>query len=129
MGRTGTCCTLTLTSPPLCRIMSSRDKTTRVDGLGLWRSWTRNFKTKQLALLDLIDNSLDAAIEGHNCDGFAGKVHLFPDIYGKAGYDKTTTGICIVNNCKNPIRPLGKVLEAYNWGEWSGIKAGVCHIE
>lgn len=94
--------------------MSSRDKTTRVDGLGLWRSWTRNFKTKQLALLDLIDNSLDAAIEGQNCDGFTGKVHLFPDIYGKAGYDKATTGICIVNNCKNPIRPLGKVLEAYN---------------
>jgi hypothetical protein len=75
--------------------MSSRDKTTRVDGLGLWRSWTRNFKTKQLALLDLIDNSLDAAIEGQNCDGFTGKVHLFPDIYGKAGYDKATTGIAL----------------------------------
>ena len=89
--------------------MSSRDKTTRVDGLGLWRSWTRNFKTKQLALLDLIDNSLDAAIEGQNCDGFTGKVHLYPDICGK-----TTTGICIVNNCVNGIRPLEKVLEAYN---------------
>lgn len=34
---------------------------TRVNGIGLWNSWTRNFKTPLLALLDLFDNSIDAA--------------------------------------------------------------------
>ena len=69
-------------------------ETTRVDGKGLWRSWKRNFKNKLLALLDLIDNSLDAAIadkndtstndEGIDSDGeggesFIGRVHIYPD--------------------------------------------------
>ncbi len=35
--------------------------TTKVNGKGLWRSWKRNFQSKLLALMDLIDNSLDAA--------------------------------------------------------------------
>ncbi|KAL3827005.1 hypothetical protein ACHAXA_000069 [Cyclostephanos tholiformis] len=92
--------------------MSSQNKKTRVDGKGLWRSWKRNFKTKLLALLDLIDNSLDAAIQGPNCDcqdSFQGKVHVYPDTY-----KTTTTGLCIVNNCVKAIRPLEKVLEVYN---------------
>mmetsp|Transcript_26138 Transcript_26138/g.44555 ORF Transcript_26138/g.44555 Transcript_26138/m.44555 type:complete len:138 (-) Transcript_26138:1770-2183(-) len=98
-------------------------KTTRVDGKGLWRSWKRNFKTKLLALLDLIDNSLDAAIQ---CTGkedrdhntmFVGRVHVYPDVYrasnnGRVGI--ATTGLCIVNNCVKEIRPLEKVLEVYN---------------
>ncbi|KAL7536561.1 hypothetical protein ACHAXR_007311 [Thalassiosira sp. AJA248-18] len=78
---------------------------TRVDGKGLWRSWKRNFKNKRLALLDLIDNSLDAAIVASNNSGgedgqkegegndddsdddddddylkdFIGRVHIYPD--------------------------------------------------
>ena len=36
--------------------------TTRVNGIGLWNSWTRNFKTPLLACLDLLDNSFDAAL-------------------------------------------------------------------
>jgi hypothetical protein len=80
---------------------------TRVDGKGLWRSWKRNFKNKLLALLDLIDNSLDASIvttppESNNdntttrvgmddddddecCDSrngrmnFIGRIHIYPD--------------------------------------------------
>ena len=35
---------------------------TKVNGKGLWRSWKRNFQSKLLALMDLIDNSLDAAV-------------------------------------------------------------------
>jgi hypothetical protein len=99
----------------------SSGKKTRVDGIGLWRSWTRNFKTKQLALLDLIDNSLDAAIQGPNCgyqNSFNGRVHVYPDTYkasnGPATAPTTTTGLCIVNNCVKAIRPLEKVLEVYN---------------
>ena len=37
---------------------------TKVNGKGLWRSWKRNFQSKLLALMDLIDNSLDAAVVG-----------------------------------------------------------------
>ena len=66
-------------------------KFTRVDGKGLWRSWKRNFRNKLLALLDLIDNSLDASIvdssgvgrgdggvEDLSCD-FVGRVYIYPD--------------------------------------------------
>eukprot|EP00584_Thalassiosira_punctigera_P026489 CAMPEP_0172578222 /NCGR_PEP_ID=MMETSP1067-20121228/138625_1 /TAXON_ID=265564 ORGANISM="Thalassiosira punctigera, Strain Tpunct2005C2" /NCGR_SAMPLE_ID=MMETSP1067 /ASSEMBLY_ACC=CAM_ASM_000444 /LENGTH=726 /DNA_ID=CAMNT_0013370913 /DNA_START=415 /DNA_END=2596 /DNA_ORIENTATION=+ len=97
------------------------EKMTRVDGKGLWRSWKRNFKTKLLALLDLIDNALDAGIHGlgngdHNA--FVGRVHVYPDVYevltGPANVSATTTGLCIVNNCVKKIRPLKKVLEVYN---------------
>ena len=35
---------------------------TRVNGIGLWNSWTRNFQTPLQALLDLLDNSFDASI-------------------------------------------------------------------
>ena len=64
---------------------------TRVDGKGLWRSWKRNFKNKRLALLDLIDNSLDAAIvttvvdttnnknKDTEEDDFVGRAHIYPD--------------------------------------------------
>ena len=100
------------------------NKLTRVDGIGLWRSWTRNFNTKTLALLDLIDNSLDAAIhngknEDDRHDSFRGKVHVYPDVYeSAAGYrhdhPATTTGLCIVNNSIKQIRPLKNVLEVYN---------------
>jgi hypothetical protein len=92
--------------------MNTQNKNTRVDGIGLWRSWTRNFKTKLLALLDLIDNSLDAAIQGPNCgcqNSFKGNVQVYPDTY-----KGTTSGLCIVNNCLKAIRPLEKVLEVYN---------------
>jgi len=97
------------------------EKTTRVDGKGLWRSWKRNFKTKLLALFDLIDNSLDAAIQGQigsgDHDSFVGRVHVYPDVYevldGPANASATTTGLCIINNCAKEIRPLEKVLEVY----------------
>jgi hypothetical protein len=69
-------------------------------------------------LLDLIDNSLDAAIGNHD-DNFVGRVHVYPDRYevldnGESAATSTTTGLCIVNNSIKKIRPLGKVLEVYN---------------
>ena len=89
------------------------DKMTRVDGKGLWRSWKRNFKNKLQALLDLIDNSLDASIQEQNRNNFVGFVHVNPDVYAQSGYQKTT-GLCITNNCFKSIRPLESVLEVYN---------------
>lgn len=101
--------------------MPTDEKRTRVDGKGLWRSWKRNFKTKLLALLDLIDNSLDAAIQGNSqgrrmsdsSSPFTGRVHVYPDVT-HSGAEAKTTGLCIVNNSTKQIRPLEKVLEVYN---------------
>eukprot|EP00984_Skeletonema_dohrnii_P025157 scaffold14271_cov152-Skeletonema_dohrnii-CCMP3373.AAC.4 len=79
---------------------------TKVNGKGLWRSWKRNFQSKLLALMDLIDNSLDAAVVGSrklagnggigssndsnignnsrggdnsSSNNFIGRVHVYPD--------------------------------------------------
>ena len=166
-------------SPPPASSASSTSKPpayTRVDGLGLWRSWKRNFKNKLLALLDLIDNSLDAALVGAHprpspgpClddhdNRFVGRVHIYPDdmmphdqvtaaipssastststvvtpedvscssdlVVGSAPppsvWPGTTqakqrqigplpSGLCIVNNSKQSIRPMKQVLEIYN---------------
>ncbi|EJK46900.1 hypothetical protein THAOC_34414 [Thalassiosira oceanica] len=164
---------------------------TRVDGKGLWRSWKRNFNRKALALLDLIDNSLDASIAGDELGGsnsvpshalitssgendgkdeFVGRVHIYSDQLSKALPDiasssaasarATTpvpdeptpeevesatghntrhaarrasasrsaaaqprdpsdnlpdcTGLIIVNNSRQPVRPLARVLEVFN---------------
>ncbi|KAL7468807.1 hypothetical protein ACHAXS_009042 [Conticribra weissflogii] len=113
-------------------------KTTRVDGIGIWRSWKRNFSTPLLALLDLIDNSLDAAIASQlelllgeeaatsgGPGGFVGRVHIHPDAYEAHAHAhhhlrqhpasaSVVTGVCIVNNSHRKIRPLAKVLEVYN---------------
>mmetsp|Transcript_12301 Transcript_12301/g.26867 ORF Transcript_12301/g.26867 Transcript_12301/m.26867 type:complete len:787 (-) Transcript_12301:721-3081(-) len=97
------------------------DKTiTRVDGKGLWRSWKRNFKNKLLAVLDLVDNSLDASIQAQQAgeqSNFIGRCHIYPDVYDELGLgvsSETTTGIVIVNNCTGPIRSLKHALEVYD---------------
>ena len=169
---------------------SSAHSLTRVDGKGLWRSWKRNFNRKALALLDLIDNSLDACISGGDelggvnsvpshalitssgdkggKDEFVGRVHIYSDQLSKAlpniasssavssraatpvpdeptpevvesatGHNTRhaarrasrsvaskprdpsdnlpdCTGLIIVNNSRQPVRPLARVLEVFN---------------
>lgn len=51
-------------SQQLQQIIQHHSPLTKVNGKGLWRSWKRNFQSKLLALMDLIDNSLDAAVVG-----------------------------------------------------------------
>lgn len=105
---------------------------TRVDGHGFWRSWKRNFQNKLTALLDLIDNSLDAALVGNtkassSSSSFVGRVHIYPDELlpslqpnVTATNESSTTpplrpsGLCIVNNSHRPIRPLKSALEIYS---------------
>ena len=72
-------------------------------------------------MLDLLDNSVDAAIEGHghiiqddDRNTFVGKVHVYPDVHKAATTKNTTSGLCIINNCAKRIRPLEKVLEVYS---------------
>ena len=50
-------------SPSAYTSPSHQPQLTRVNGIGMWNSWTRNFNTPLLALLDLIDNSFDAAMK------------------------------------------------------------------
>lgn len=80
---------------------------TRVNGIGLWNSWTRNFKTPLLACLDLLDNSFDAALHPE----FAGKIHVSPLSF--AGTVERS-GIVIRNNSYKAVKSLEKVLEVYS---------------
>lgn len=116
-------------------------KLTRVNGIGLWRSWTRNFKSPILALLDLVDNAFDACFANPVEPPFGGKILIMPDIYsGLINNDKsllameksappstkttttmtipmskaTTTGIVIVNNSAKEIKSLHEILEVYS---------------
>ncbi|KAL3782830.1 hypothetical protein HJC23_011163 [Cyclotella cryptica] len=102
-------------------------KITRVDGKGLWRSWKRNFNSQFMAILDLIDNSLDASIEGID-QGFVGKCHINPDTYSYQEENwalEKTTGIAIINNCIKTMRPLQKCLEIY---DSSKVDSGADHV-
>lgn len=94
-------------------------KRTRVNGKGLWRLLKQNFKTKHLALLDLIDNLLDATIqeqEGSESGEFTGRLHVYPDMDDPSD-ESTTTGLCIINNCIKPIRPLQQMLQVYDYSK------------
>ncbi|KAL7522461.1 hypothetical protein ACHAWX_007150 [Stephanocyclus meneghinianus] len=119
-------------SPKLERMAMEEDgttnsKITRVDGKGLWRSWKRNFNSQFTAILDLIDNSLDASIEGID-QGFIGRCHIRPDTYTYREENWTlekTTGIAIINNCIKTMRPLQKCLEIY---DSSKVDSGADHV-
>lgn len=77
-------------------------------GSGLWDLWTRNFKSTFDALLDLIDNSLDAALPQDQEDSESdtkGRVKIYRDVY-----KSDTTGLCIRNNSIDEIVPLDQSL-------------------
>eukprot|EP00977_Amphora_coffeiformis_P006995 scaffold1515_cov162-Amphora_coffeaeformis.AAC.7 len=80
--------------------------TTRVNGVGLWNSWTRNFKTPLLAFLDLMDNAVDSA----DVSSHTGKIHIDRD----QGTSLCPTGIMMMNNSQEPIKDLGQILEVYH---------------
>eukprot|EP00566_Odontella_aurita_P002153 CAMPEP_0113588842 /NCGR_PEP_ID=MMETSP0015_2-20120614/35749_1 /TAXON_ID=2838 /ORGANISM="Odontella" /LENGTH=1052 /DNA_ID=CAMNT_0000494779 /DNA_START=292 /DNA_END=3450 /DNA_ORIENTATION=- /assembly_acc=CAM_ASM_000160 len=119
----------------------SQPRLTRVNGIGLWNSWTRNFKTPLLALLDLIDNSVDAAFDKVQSESVGSRpgpsedvesTVISPDLsssssrpqfarqfHGKMHidadtWDGRTTGIKIVNNCRTSMKDLAKIMEVYS---------------
>jgi len=95
-------------------------------------------KNKLLALLDLIDNSLDAAVvlnnnnegEGERDKGdFTGRVHIYPDevdnsndsiqsvmnnVTSSNSTNASNSGLVIVNNSYKPIQSMKNCLGAYN---------------
>jgi hypothetical protein len=79
----------------------------RVNGAGLWSSWQRNFKTPELAILDLFDNAVDATLH----KGFRGVIDVYEDQPIEA--DCIAQGICIRNNCAKRIPDLKRVLEVF----------------
>jgi hypothetical protein len=74
-------------------------------GVGQWHSWTRNFASPLLALLDLLDNAFDAATVTH-----PGKIHICPDHMAIHPRINKITGIAIWNSSVEPIKPLRQVL-------------------
>jgi hypothetical protein len=77
------------------------------------------------AILDLVDNSLDASISGQNI-GFLGHCHINHDTYKESTMSrKTTTGIIIINNCISELGPLQKSLEVY---DSSKVDSGADHV-
>lgn len=106
----------------------------------MWDSWTRNFSSPLNALLDLLDNSFDAAMRpsstGNDVDdeepatgatdncrrSYRGKIVVnadkFQSVAGSAGAvsptTELTTGITITNNSWRKIKPMDYVLEAYS---------------
>ena len=72
----------------------------QINGRGLWASWKRNFTSPELALLDLIDNSIDATL----IENFAGEIHICKN---------HRHGLLIWNNSYAPIPPPDKVLELF----------------
>ena len=115
---------------------TTHKKKTNVDGKGMWRHWKRNFKNKLLALLDLIDNSLDAAVVINNATtneeegDFIGRVHIYPDKVDNSNgsiqsvmnnvtssnnnSESSNSGLVIVNNSYKPIQSMEYCLGAYN---------------
>eukprot|EP00957_Ditylum_brightwellii_P035045 2657027-Ditylum_brightwellii.AAC.1 len=96
-----------------------RSQFTRVDGIGLWNSWTRNFKTPLLALLDLLDNAFDAALAPPllgdvitKTGVFNGKIHITSDV--DLSNNGVITGMTITNNCARRIKPLKNIMEIYS---------------
>ncbi len=85
-------------------------KPSTTSGTGLWDMWTRNFKSPLMALLDLIDNSVDAALlQEESKSNMQGRVQIYRDIYNH-GRKSYTTGLCIRNNSMNKITPLEQAL-------------------
>jgi hypothetical protein len=84
-----------------------------------------------MAVLDLVDNSLDASIEGID-QGFVGRCHITADKYvytatdeqGTYGVERTT-GLIIMNNSIKEMRPLQRCLEVY---DSSKVDSGADHV-
>lgn len=84
--------------------------TTVINGQGIWHSWTRNFSTPLLALLDLLDNAFDATTLSNR-----GRIYIQPDLVVQEDRVRKprTTGLLLWNNSFTAIKPLHKVLEVY----------------
>lgn len=56
---------------------SSTKPTTNVNGIGMFDSWKRNFKSPFFAMLDIIDNAIDAGFDEEQLSAFDGRVDIY----------------------------------------------------
>jgi len=101
---------------------TSTRKTTFINGIGLWHSWTRNFKTPLLAVLDLLDNAFDAGFSTFN-PNFKSKIYITEDKWmasennftsvSATPFQESVTGMVIANNSADPICDILSILEVY----------------
>ena len=108
--------------------------TTCVNGIGMFNSWKRNFKSPFFAMLDIIDNAVDASFEKRDNDSFEGKVELYTietdkdgsrpspvrssDGRGRRKKKKKNAGnsrteLIVVNNSLGKIQEMSAVLEIH----------------
>ena len=70
-------------------------------------------------LLDLVDNSVDAAMQppdsgtATSSSSFAGHIEIYRDVYEVMPGQTYTTGLCIRNNSPNRISPLNEILKLF----------------
>ena len=82
---------------------ASPSRSTNLDGIGLWNSFTRNFATPIQATFDLLDNSFDAAPLRN------GHIHIETDLDD----EREARGVVILNNCSEPIGSLKHALTLF----------------
>ena len=87
------------------------EKTSPLNGIGMWTAWLRSFSTPLLAMQDLFDNAVDASFTLTNASvsgntNVKPKIHIFLDDIGQGG-------IVMRNSCLNEIPPMRQVLTIY----------------
>ncbi|GFH55572.1 hypothetical protein CTEN210_12048 [Chaetoceros tenuissimus] len=92
---------------------SPSKKVSNIDGIGLWNSFTRSFKSPLMACFDLIDNVFDASSQ------FQGRLNIDVDVDEFEDDDHplkldTTNGFYILNSCQHPVKPMTDVLTVFN---------------
>ena len=92
---------------------ASPSRSTNLDGIGLWNSFTRNFATPIQATFDLLDNSFDAAPsslqDGNGNGNVNGHIHIETDLDD----EREARGVVILNNCSEPIGSLKHALTLF----------------
>ena len=117
----------------------SKRPTTCVNGIGMYNSWRRNFKSPFYAMLDIIDNAIDAGFHFHGNDdssdgddkadrkpksssSFHGKIEAYEQSTKILSYFRHE--VVIINNSVQEIMPLDKILEVYKSDKGSGTSSG-----
>ena len=114
----------------------SSKPTTNVNGIGMFDSWKRNFKSPFFAMLDIIDNAIDAGFDDNHLGTFDGRVDIYENFIpnsstavpdqvssfgsgadssrrGKSKMEEKRSELVIVNNSIVAICPLEQILEIH----------------
>lgn len=85
----------------------------QIDGIGLWKSFTRNFATPLLAAFDLLDNAFDAAPLNN------GHIHIGAD----KDENNKVRGVYMLNNSEKPVKSIRDVLTVFKSSKGTHLDA------